>query len=86
MDYVARTPSQLGAVLKSCRKRKFLSQSTAGAQVGLTQRTVSVIEADAARSGIDTLYKLLSALGLELVVRDNAPDDEKAPLPNTGEW
>lgn len=86
MDYVARTPSQLSAVLKSCRKRKDLSQSTAGAQVGLTQRTVSVIEADAARSGVDTLYKLLSALGLELVIRDKGTDNEKAQPPNTGEW
>ena len=86
MDYIARTPSQLGAVLKSCRKRKNLSQSVAGAKVGLTQRTVSVIEADAARSGVDTLYKLLSALGLELVIRDKASDDEKTQRPNTGEW
>lgn len=86
MDYVARTPNQLGAVLKGCRKRKGLSQTTAGALVGLKQGTVSVIEADAARSGIDTLYKLLSALGLELVVRDKAPDDQKSQAATVGEW
>lgn len=86
MDYVARTPSQLGAVLKGCRKQRSLSQTAAGTQVGLTQRTVSVIESDAARSGIDTLYKLLSALGLELVIRDKAPDDEKSQATKAGEW
>ena len=70
MDYVARTPEQLGPILKSCRAQRGISQQAAGAKVGLKQSTVSTIEADAARTSVESLYKLLSALGLELVVRD----------------
>lgn len=74
MDYVARTPEQLGPILKSCRAQRRLTQQTAGAKVGLKQSTVSTIEADAARTSVESLYKLLSALGLELVIRDKQAD------------
>ena len=70
MDYVARAPAQLGPILRSIRAERGLTQQDAGAKVGLKQSTVSAIESDAARTSVDTLYKLLSALGLELVVRD----------------
>ena len=70
MDYVARTPEQLGQLLRSCRAQRDLTQSLAGAKVGLKQSTVSSIELDASRSSVETLYKLLSALDLELVIRD----------------
>ena len=74
MDYVARTPAQLGPILRSIRAERGLTQQDAGAKVGLKQSTVSAIESDSARSSVDTLYKLLSALGLELVVRDKPSD------------
>ncbi|MBI2383520.1 MAG: helix-turn-helix domain-containing protein [Gammaproteobacteria bacterium] len=72
MDHVARTPAQLGPILKGVRQQRGLTQQAAGAGVGLKQGTVSAIERDAARTGVESLYKLLSALGLELVLRDKA--------------
>jgi HTH-type transcriptional regulator/antitoxin HipB len=69
VDYVARTPAQLGPILRSIRTERGLTQRDAGVKVGLKQSTVSAVESDAARTSVDTLYKLLSALGLELVVR-----------------
>jgi len=81
MEYVARTPQQLGQVLKSCRKHRGLTQSAAGAKVGLKQSTISVIEEHDAKATVATLYKALSALGLELVLRDKLP-----PEIRTGEW
>ena len=72
MDYIARTPAQLGPILKGIRTQHGLTQQEAGAKVGVKQSTVSAIENDAARSSLDTLYKLLSSLGLELVVRDKS--------------
>ena len=74
MDYVARTPAQLGPILRSIRAERGLTQQDAGAKVGLKQSTVSAIESDSARSSVDTLYKLLSALDLELVVRYKQSD------------
>jgi len=89
MDYVARTPQQLGPILKSTRQQRGLTQGAAGANVGLKQATVSAVEADAARTSVDTLYKLLSALGLELVLRDKraaaAPERARKPA-RKREW
>ena len=74
VDYPARTPAQLGPILRSIRIERGLTQQEAGAKVGLKQSTVSAIESRAAHSSVDTLYKLLSALELELVVRDKSGD------------
>jgi HTH-type transcriptional regulator/antitoxin HipB len=70
VDHVARTPAQLGPILKSCRMERGLTQRNTGARVGLKQSTVSQMETRAERSSIESLYKLLSALNLELVIRD----------------
>lgn len=75
MEYVARTPQQLGQALKNCRQQRGLTQAAVGSKVGLKQSTVSVIEGHGSNSNIETLYKALSALGLELVLRDKASPD-----------
>lgn len=83
MDYTARTPAQLGQILRNCRKRQDLSQAEAGSRVGLKQGTVSVIESGSAGMSVESLYKILSALGLELIVRDPA---EKPTRAATRQW
>jgi HTH-type transcriptional regulator/antitoxin HipB len=72
MDYPVNTPEQLGEVLKGCRKDRALNQRDAGAGVGLPQNSVSVIENGTARVSVERLFKLLSGLGLELVVREKS--------------
>jgi len=72
MDYVARTAHQLGQVLKSRRKQLGLTQAEVAAKVGLLQTQVSVIESHDARATVTTLFKALSGLGLELVLRDSS--------------
>jgi HTH-type transcriptional regulator/antitoxin HipB len=62
-----------------------LTQKEAGAKVGLKQSTISAIESDSARTSVDTLYKLLSALELELIVRDK-PSDRGAAGNRKQEW
>jgi HTH-type transcriptional regulator/antitoxin HipB len=74
VDYVARTPAQLGPILRSIRTERGLTQKQAGAKVGLKQSTVSAVESESGHTSVDTLYKLLSSLGLELVVRDKTSD------------
>lgn len=85
MDYAARTPAQLGPILRSIRMERGLTQKEAGAKVGLKQSTISAIESDSARTSVDTLYKLLSALELELIVRDK-PSDRGAAGNRKQEW
>lgn len=82
MEYPARTPSQLGPILKSVRTQQARSQREVGTRVGLKQSTVSMIETDASRTSVESLYKLLSSLGLELVIRDKRNPSE----PQTTEW
>jgi HTH-type transcriptional regulator/antitoxin HipB len=81
MEYVARTPEQLGQALKSCRKLQGITQSAVGSKVGIKQSRISEIEAHGAPATVETLYKLLSALGLVLVLREKA-----VPEPRNREW
>lgn len=78
MDYPALTARQLSEILRHVRADRRLTQAVAGNRVGLKQATVSAIEADAARAHVGSLYKLLSSLGLELVLRDKT---QNQPLP-----
>jgi HTH-type transcriptional regulator / antitoxin HipB len=70
MEYVARTPEQLGQILRSYRKQRDLTQQETANKVGIKQATLSNAENDTATTSVETLYKICSALGLELVVRD----------------
>ena len=74
MDTVARTPQQLGQALRARRNRLKLSQSGVGSRSGIKQDTVSTLEIHTPSSTIETLYKALSVLGLELVVREKSHD------------
>lgn len=82
MDHPIRTPAQLSSVLKSVRSERRLTQGAAAAKVGLQQKTVSLIEAEIDRSTIGSLFRLLSALDLELVLRDKG----KARSMPESEW
>lgn len=81
----ATTPDQLAAVLRGQRQALGLTQKEAGAQVGLFQKTISALETDPSGSSLASLYKLLSALKLDLVLepREAKPSDTDIPRP---EW
>lgn len=79
MEYPIHTPSQLAAALKSRRKTRGMTQQLVASQVGLLPKTVSALENSPDTSAIDSLFKLLSALGLERVLRTK---DDTA----LGEW
>lgn len=64
-----RLAAQLGVSLRSCRKELRLSQSEAAERGGLQQKTVSSLENDPQRCTIHSLYRLLTALGVELVLQ-----------------
>lgn len=68
----APTPEQLASVLRGQRRAIKLTQKQAAALVGLLPKTISALESDPERGSVGSLYKLLSALGLELVLQPKA--------------
>ena len=73
------SPSLLAAAVRDHRKLSKLTQSEAAKQVGIKQTTVSDFELRPESTKLETLFKLLSALDLELhvVKRGSTLDDSK---------
>lgn len=72
MSQLARTPSQIGTLIRRNRKRLGLSQSALGERTGLRQETISLVETGNPATRLDTLLALLAALDLELQVADRS--------------
>jgi len=68
MKYLITTPHQLSSALKSERKAQGLTQEEVGKRVGLLLKTISALENHPGSSSIDSLLKILSALGMELAI------------------
>lgn len=66
MTYLVTTTHQLAMALKIARKTLGLTQAQAGALVGLLPKTISALENRPESCSIESLFKLLSALNLEL--------------------
>lgn len=72
MEHTVRTLQQLGQVLEGARKQQGMSQAELGARIGMRQAAISNIESDPSSTKLSRLHLVLSALGLELVVRPSA--------------
>lgn len=79
----AQTPEQLACVLRGQRQTSKLTQKQAAALVGLLPKTISALESDPERASLGSLFKLLSALGLELVLQ---PKVGAKPSTSQSEW
>lgn len=79
----AISPKILGQILKSARTQKKLTQDQAGNFVGITQAMVSRFERGESNIRIDTLFRLMSALELELHVN---PREEQAGQGEGDNW
>jgi HTH-type transcriptional regulator/antitoxin HipB len=77
MTDLARTPSQIGNIIRSVRKKRGQSQSQLGERAGLRQETISLIETGHPAARLDTILVLLAALDLEfrIVPRSKATAD-----------
>lgn len=73
MDYAIQTPLQLSSHLRSLRKARGLSQAELGLALGVGQTRVARIEGSPTAISVDQLLQLLSALGVQLVLRDLEP-------------
>lgn len=69
MIHKISSPETLGQALRAERKNKQLSQKTVGHSVGMEQHTISKIEKGNPGTELNTLFRLLAALDLELIVQ-----------------
>lgn len=81
MSSKIRTTDQLAKVIQGYRKQTGLSQKQITAKVGLLAKTVSALENTPDGVTIASLFKLLSALELEMVLQAKASN-----TPSKGEW
>jgi HTH-type transcriptional regulator/antitoxin HipB len=74
MKYSINTAKQLGSALRARRKIMGLTQSAAGENVGLIPKTVSALENHTEKTTVESLFKLLSALNLNIQLLSNEPE------------
>ena len=79
MATIVNSPHVLGRAVRDARRTLKLSQTELGLRVGLTQVTVSRIERGAGRATLDTLLRVLAALGLELALQHRPVQDPPFP-------
>jgi HTH-type transcriptional regulator/antitoxin HipB len=68
-DFVVRASEQLPGLLQAFRKQTGMTQAEAAVRLGVTQQTMSALERNAEKVSAARLMKLLSILGVELVLR-----------------
>jgi len=68
MNQSARTPKQIGAIIRRARRSSGMSQAALGAKIGLRQATISKLERGEPATQLVTLLDALSALGMEIII------------------
>lgn len=86
-DYPIRTESQVSLLLKSFRQARGMTQADLARALGVTQQTASDLERHAANASVSRLMRMLSAMGVELVLRDKqAPATDATALSTPTQW
>jgi HTH-type transcriptional regulator / antitoxin HipB len=65
MTDLARTPQQIGNLIRRARKKRDLSQTQLAEQAGVRQETISLIETGNPAARLETILAVLVALDLE---------------------
>jgi HTH-type transcriptional regulator/antitoxin HipB len=68
-DQIARTPKQVGDAVRRRRRSQGLKQKDLGDKTKLRQATISGLEAGEPGTKLRTLFDVITALDLELVIR-----------------
>jgi len=69
VDQIARTPKQVGDAVRRHRRSQRLKQKDLGEKANLRQATISGLEAGEPGTRLRTLFDVLMALDMELVIR-----------------
>lgn len=89
MDFPVPLTRQLREHLRSFRKARGLTQAALGQMLGVGQARIAEIESNPGVVSVDQLMRVLSALRVSLVLRDNVPElptnrpDMAVPPPST---
>ena len=82
MDYPVRTVRQLEPILKAFRKEKGITQGEMALKTGVSQQALSALESKPHRASFERLLAYLSAIDVEIVLRQRKSDSQAIP----GEW
>jgi len=80
MEQMVYSSQSLGAALRRQRKAQKRNQAQVGLPFQIDQTTVSSIEHGAPGTRLETLFRILAALDLEMVIRS-----KKSPTPPSEE-
>lgn len=69
MQMLLVSPKVVGATLRDMRKQQGLTQAELGKKVGLDQKIVSLLENGNPNCRLDSLFRLLSALGAGIAIQ-----------------
>ncbi len=68
MNQLARSPAQIGKIIQRERRVRQLTQSKLADLAGLRQELISKIESGGPGTRMDSIFDLLAALDLEMVL------------------
>ena len=69
MQTLLVSSKDLGALLRNMRKQQGITQAELGKRVGLDPKRISLLENGNPNCRLDSLFRLLSALGLALTIK-----------------
>lgn len=78
MTEMARSPNQIGNLIRRARKQRQWSQTQLGEKAGLRQETISLIEAGNPATKLDTILSVLAALDLEFRIAPRSKSQSNA--------
>ena len=70
MTHLARSPKDIGAIVRRLRKKLQLTQTGLGNKTHMRQATISALETGEAGTQIKTLTDILAALNLEIIIQE----------------
>ena len=82
---IIHSPADLSLLIKNQRKKLKLSQAEVGELVGLKQKTISAIENTPKSVQLSTVFRVLSALDLEMKI-STQKEAEKTTTQWVEEW
>lgn len=86
-DFPVRTDTQVSMLMKSFRKVRGMTQADLARVLGVTQQTASAMERNASKASVSNLMRMLSAVGVELVLRDKQTDASDTTVKSaTTDW
>ena len=86
MKRLVTSPKALGAAIKMQRELKSLTQTDAGRQFKLAQSTLSDVERGNPNTHINTIFRILAALDLEIMVCAKRDDNNVLAKEDDNEW